>query len=89
MVSFTHVLTTNAQLYQSQPLVAVFVGATSGIGQYSLKALARSHASSGKGLRAYIVGRNAAAAERSKYFLGAIFSHPSILNVFPRIRAWV
>jgi NAD(P)-dependent dehydrogenase (short-subunit alcohol dehydrogenase family) len=55
----------NAELVQRQPLVAVFVGGTSGIGEYSVLALARTHGTSGKGLRLYIVGRNEKAAERT------------------------
>lgn len=50
-------------LLQSQPLVAAFVGGTSGIGEYTIRALASSHPSEGDGLRVYIVGRNAKAAQ--------------------------
>ncbi|OAL22694.1 hypothetical protein AYO20_11146 [Fonsecaea nubica] len=50
-------------LVQSQPLVAVFFGGTGGIGQVTLRALATAEAQGGKGLRAYVVGRNAQAAE--------------------------
>jgi len=56
---------TNAEFVKRQPLVAVFVGGTSGIGEYSVLALARTHGTSGKGLRVYIVGRNERAAERT------------------------
>lgn len=62
MVNLDLVKSTNAELI-AQPLVAVFVGATSGIGLLTLKCLARTHGKAGKGLRAYIVGRNAKAAE--------------------------
>jgi hypothetical protein len=57
MVSLDVVRSTNAALVKSQPLVGVFVGSTSGIGLYAVKALAR-HAKDGPGLRLYIVGRN-------------------------------
>lgn len=63
MVELTEVRKVNATLVQSQPLVAVFFGGTSGIGHQSLRALAAAEAEhKGKGLRAYIVGRNATAA---------------------------
>jgi NAD(P)-dependent dehydrogenase (short-subunit alcohol dehydrogenase family) len=62
MVKLDTVKARNGDLYTSQPLVAVFVGATSGIGTYTYKTLARL-ASEGRGLRAYIVGRNENQAE--------------------------
>jgi NAD(P)-dependent dehydrogenase (short-subunit alcohol dehydrogenase family) len=52
----------NSTLIKTQPLVAVFVGGTSGIGEYTIRALAAAHSDQGKGLRLYIVGRNADAA---------------------------
>ncbi|KAL9622233.1 MAG: hypothetical protein Q9160_003416 [Pyrenula sp. 1 TL-2023] len=63
MVQLHVVRAANAALVKSQPIVAVFVGGTSGIGEYTLRALAGVHSDSGKGLRLYIVGRKAAAAE--------------------------
>ena len=48
---------------QSQPLVAVFFGGTGGIGHNTLRALATAERNGGKGFRAYVVGRNAKAAE--------------------------
>ena len=63
MVRLDIVRKSNAGLIESHPLVAVFVGGTSGIGEFTLRALAKTHGRQGKGLRAYIVGRNAAAAE--------------------------
>lgn len=65
MVGLEVARTANKALISTHPLVAVFVGGTSGLGEYALRALA-SHASSndnGKSLRAYIVGRNTAAAD--------------------------
>ena len=53
----------NAALVK-RPLVAVFVGGTSGIGEYTLRALASTHGTIGAGLRVYIIGRNANAAEQ-------------------------
>ncbi|RAL01771.1 uncharacterized protein BO80DRAFT_380655 [Aspergillus ibericus CBS 121593] len=63
MVGMDVVQASNTALVQSQPLVAVFFGGTSGIGHYTLRALATAEATNGKGFRAYIVGRNAKAAE--------------------------
>lgn len=63
MVRLNVVRAANAALVNSQPLVAVFVGGTSGIGEYTLRALASTHSDKGKGLRVYIVGRKAAAAD--------------------------
>ncbi|KIY03168.1 uncharacterized protein Z520_01635 [Fonsecaea multimorphosa CBS 102226] len=63
MVELDVVRSLNSSLVQSQPLVAVFFGGTGGIGQFTLRALAAAEAKGGKGLRAYIVGRNAKAAE--------------------------
>ncbi|PYI10310.1 hypothetical protein BO78DRAFT_426891 [Aspergillus sclerotiicarbonarius CBS 121057] len=63
MVGMNVVQASNTALVQSQPLVAVFFGGTSGIGHYTLRALATAEANGGKGFRAYIVGRNTKAAE--------------------------
>lgn len=63
MVKLNEVRALNTALVQSQPLVAVFFGGTSGIGHYTLRALATASAAGGKGFRAYIVGRKAKAAE--------------------------
>ncbi|KAK5174384.1 uncharacterized protein LTR77_001464 [Saxophila tyrrhenica] len=56
----------NDRLVSKHPLVAVFVGATTGIGEYSLRCLAEtaSKATQGRGLRIYLVGRNATAADK-------------------------
>ena len=59
MVALEEVRRANAALVQKQPLVAVFAGGTSGIGEFTLRALVRTHAQNkGQGLRVYIVGRN-------------------------------
>jgi NAD(P)-dependent dehydrogenase (short-subunit alcohol dehydrogenase family) len=63
MVNLDVVHASNAALVQSQHLVAVFFGGTSGIGHNTIKALAKATADGGKGFRAYIVGRNTKAAE--------------------------
>jgi len=64
MVQLTTVRNTNISFIQ-QPLVAVFTGGASGIGDYVVRALAKIHGKSGKGLRVYIVGRNQQKAEKS------------------------
>lgn len=56
------VRTANAALLANRSLVAVFTGGTSGIGEYTVRALAR-HAAKGQGARIYIVGRNQKAAD--------------------------
>ncbi|KAK9769776.1 putative Ketoreductase (KR) domain-containing protein [Seiridium cardinale] len=50
-------------LVQGQPLVAVFFGSTSTIGQATLRVLAAAAAKGGQGYRAYLVGRNAEATQ--------------------------
>ena len=54
----------NKKLVESRPLVAVFVGATSGIGSYTLLELAKTHGTVGQGLRVYLVGRKQHAATK-------------------------
>lgn len=62
MVKLEAVRALNVSLVQSQPLVAVFFGGTSKIGLSTLRALANAAAKGRKGLRAYVVGRHADAA---------------------------
>ncbi|EAT81641.2 hypothetical protein SNOG_11142 [Parastagonospora nodorum SN15] len=52
-----------AALIQGPPLVAVLIGATTGIGSYVARALANTFAKDGNKLRVYVVGRNASRAE--------------------------
>jgi NAD(P)-dependent dehydrogenase (short-subunit alcohol dehydrogenase family) len=61
MVSLSNVRLSNSLIYSKLPrLVAVFVGATSGIGEITLKKFAKySHQP-----RAYFVGRSQVAADR-------------------------
>ncbi|KAE9373573.1 hypothetical protein N431DRAFT_337228 [Stipitochalara longipes BDJ] len=63
MVSLEIIKSCNAALIESQPLVAVVTGGTSGIGEHTIRTLATTHGKGGKGLRIYIVGRNDAAAK--------------------------
>lgn len=65
MVKLTAVRAANAKLVQSQPLVAVFFGGTTGIGAFTAQALARAQSKGGKGLRVYIVGRSPRPAEET------------------------
>ncbi|KUJ16731.1 NAD(P)-binding protein [Mollisia scopiformis] len=61
MVSLDVVHASNARLRELGPgLVALFVGGTSGIGEYTLKAFVKHSVSP----RVYLVGRNASSAER-------------------------
>ena len=66
MVQLEAARSANKALVSKQALVAVFVGGTSGIGEYALRALAElaSQDNSGQKLRAYIVGRNSSTAEK-------------------------
>lgn len=64
MVTLDITRSANLSVVQSQPLVAVFSGGTNGIGLTTLKALAASHSTTGKGLRVYIIGRNQQATEK-------------------------
>lgn len=81
MVALPVVRASNTTLVQSHPLVAVFVGGTSGIGEYTIRALAATHGDQGKGLRIYIVGRNAAAAEQTIAYCRSVCSRGQFLFV--------
>ena len=65
MVQLKEIKAANVAFVKSQPLVAVFVGGTSGISNYTVKTLAATHGDSGKGLRLYIVGRNKESADKT------------------------
>jgi NAD(P)-dependent dehydrogenase (short-subunit alcohol dehydrogenase family) len=62
MVALKDILASNSRISSDLPkgLVAVFVGATSGIGEYTLKCFARRASSP----RVYIIGRSQSAADR-------------------------
>jgi len=81
MVALPVVRASNTALVQSHPLVAVFVGGTSGIGEYTIRALAATHGDHGKGLRIYIIGRNAAAAEQTIAYCRSVCSRGQFLFV--------
>lgn len=81
MVELKTALQDNATLVQ-RPLVAVFFGGTSGIGHYTLRALAKQSAlHNGKGFRAYIAGRNADAADTITRECKAIFPEAEIVFI--------
>lgn len=63
MVRLDVVRACDKALVKKQSVTAVFVGGTSGIGEYTLRALASTHGTSGHGLRVYLVGRNETAAK--------------------------
>lgn len=62
MVSYTNILASNARISSKLParIVAVFVGATSGIGEFSVKSFAKNVLQP----RIYIVGRSQESADR-------------------------
>ena len=63
MVSATEVHTITTEHFQNRTLTAVFVGATSGIGEYTVRELSKLYSTQQKtSLKVYIVGRNEAAA---------------------------
>lgn len=64
MVQLDVVRACNDALVKKQSVTAVFVGGTSGIGEFSARSLASMHGTSGHGLRVYIVGRNETAAKK-------------------------
>jgi hypothetical protein len=64
MVKLSAIQSSNATLVRRQPLIAVFFSGTGGIGNITLRSLVRiSVQNSGVGLKIFIVGRNAVAAE--------------------------
>lgn len=64
MAPLPQITASNASHYSNRPLVAVFIGGTSGIGEYSAQALAAQYAGKKAPLRMYIVGRSLPSAER-------------------------
>ena len=64
MVKLDSVRSQVLSLVNNRTLVAAFIGGTSGIGEYTLRELVSAHGTRGKGLRVYIVGRKAHAAEK-------------------------
>ena len=64
MAVIDNVRSTNATFFQQRPLVAVLIGATSGIGEYAIRTLAAIYSTQKLSLRLYIVGRNNTAADK-------------------------
>lgn len=63
MVKLTTIIVANNAFIKAQPLTAVFVGATNGIGKFTVRELCKTHGHDGPGLRIIIVGRNEKAAQ--------------------------
>ncbi|KAK3059211.1 hypothetical protein LTR09_000777 [Extremus antarcticus] len=64
MVQLDTARAANVKLVSGQSVTAVFVGATTGIGEYTLRGLAdTAKVNGGSGLRIYLVGRNQVAAD--------------------------
>lgn len=66
MVKLASATAANLAFVRQQPLTAVFVGATNGIGEYTMRALCKTHGHDGPGLRIILLGRNTTAAQRIK-----------------------
>ena len=64
MVSHEEVQSTNDEFFRNRSLVAVLIGATSGIGEYTARAMATLYGKHTASLRLYIVGRNGTAAQK-------------------------
>ena len=64
MVAIQEVRAINENFFRNRSLVAVLIGGTSGIGEYTGRALAAIYSNQKLSLRLYIVGRNNAAAEK-------------------------
>jgi NAD(P)-dependent dehydrogenase (short-subunit alcohol dehydrogenase family) len=63
MVKLATITVENKAFVKTQPLTAVFVGATNGIGEFTVRELCKTHGHDGPGLRIIIVGRNEKAAQ--------------------------
>jgi NAD(P)-dependent dehydrogenase (short-subunit alcohol dehydrogenase family) len=63
MVKLTTITAANSAFIKRQPLTAVFVGATNGIGEFTVRELCKTHGQDGPGLRIIMVGRNEKAAQ--------------------------
>ncbi|THW42694.1 hypothetical protein D6D21_05722 [Aureobasidium pullulans] len=60
--SLASAIAVNDKWSNARPLTAVFVGATSGIGEYTIRSLAAHYGKSTQGLCLFLVGRNRTAA---------------------------
>ncbi|THY15916.1 hypothetical protein D6C85_05258 [Aureobasidium pullulans] len=63
-ISLQNAIAQNDKWVSSRSLTAVFVGGTSGIGEYTLRSLAAHYGKSSQSLSLYLVGRNNDAASR-------------------------
>ncbi|KAH0040124.1 hypothetical protein KCU78_g1188, partial [Aureobasidium melanogenum] len=64
MVKLTTVTAANVAFIKKQSLTAIFVGATNGIGEFTVHELCKTHGHDGPNLRIIIVGRNEKAAQQ-------------------------
>lgn len=64
MVTYPTVTAANVAFIKNQPLTAVFVGATNGIGEFTVRELCKTHGHNGPDLTIFIVGRNEKAAHQ-------------------------
>ena len=65
MVTIERLRAANASFFRQRSLVGVFVGGTSGLGEYSIRALAKLYGGEKQlGLRVYVVGRSSSAASK-------------------------
>lgn len=64
MVKLTTVTAANVAFIKQQTLTAVFVGATNGIGEFTVRELCKTHGHGGPNLVIIIVGRNEKAAQQ-------------------------
>ncbi|CAD0090824.1 unnamed protein product [Aureobasidium vineae] len=62
MVKLNTIASANTAFIKQQRLTAVFVGATNGIGEFTVRELCKTNGNSGPGLRIILVGRNENAA---------------------------
>jgi len=63
MVKLATITAANTAFIKAQPLTAVFVGATNGIGEFTVRELCKTHGNDGPGLNIIIVGRKGKAAQ--------------------------
>lgn len=63
MVRLATITAADSAFVKNQPLTAVFVGATNGIGELTVRELCKTHVHDGPGLRIIVVGRNEKAAQ--------------------------
>lgn len=81
MVAITELRKANDAYFIGRPIVAVFVGGTSGIGENGVKALARLAAVKASSLRIYIAGRSQDSFDRIQAETQAIYAAAELVFV--------